>query len=83
MTNTNYKGPVTPPHDMPWHPAQLIVVGLWWTGLPLLVWGLASGTVPIIRVSGWLLLVATALDTVQAGYILRHAYERPATAQGA
>jgi hypothetical protein len=83
MTNTNYKGPVTPPHDMPWHPAQLIVVGLWWTGLPLLVWGLAAGTVPIIRVSAWLLLLATAVDTVQAGYILRHAYGKPATAQGA
>ena len=61
----------------------MIVVGLWWTGLPLLVWGLAAGTVPIIRVSAWLLLLATALDTVQAGHILRHAYEKPVTAQGA
>jgi len=83
MANTNYKGPVTPPHEMPWRPAQLIVVGSWWTGLPLLVWGLASGAVPIIRLSGWVLLLATALDTVQAGYILRHAYTKPAIAQGA
>jgi hypothetical protein len=82
FANTDYKGPVPPPHAMPWRPAQLIVVGLWWIALPVLVWGLAAGAVPAIRTAAWLLLLATALDTVQGGYILRHAYARPLRTRG-
>ena len=83
FANTDYKGPVPPPHEMPWRPAQVMVVCLWWLGLPLLTWGLAAGQVPWIRAGAWALLFAAALDTVQAGYILRHAYVRLERVKGA
>lgn len=82
FANTGYKGPVPPPHDMPWRPAQLAVVGLWWMGVPVLAWGLAAGAVPAVRAGAWMLLAATALDTVQAGHIVRHAYARAVPAKG-
>jgi hypothetical protein len=78
FANTNYKGPVLPPHEMAWRPAQLVVVGLWWLGVPALAWGLAAGDIGWIRIAAWTLLAATALDTVQAGYIVRHAYSNRA-----
>jgi hypothetical protein len=76
FANTGYKGPVEPPHGMPWRPAQLVVVALWWAGVPALAAGLAAGSIVWIRAAAWALLAAAVLDTVQAGYIVRHAYRR-------
>jgi hypothetical protein len=76
FANSGYKGPVPAPHEMPWRPAQLVVVALWWFGVPSLAWGLAAGSIGWLRLAAWTLTAATAFDTVQAGYIVRHAYGR-------
>jgi hypothetical protein len=63
---------------MPWRPGQLVVVALWWFGLPCLAGGLAFEAVPFVAAGAWSLLAATVLDTLQMALIARHAYARPA-----
>jgi len=74
FANTNYKGPVESPHAMAWRPARYAVVALWWIGVPLLAWGLASTAIGLIRASALALLAATVVDTIQSGAIVRRAY---------
>ncbi|HWK08787.1 MAG TPA: hypothetical protein VNR64_01960 [Vicinamibacterales bacterium] len=75
--NAHHAGPVPSPHEMPWRPAQLVVVALWWGGVPALAFGLSAGSIGWIRGGAWTLLIATALDTVQSSYIVRHAFIQP------
>ena len=77
FANTDYKGPVESPHEMPWRPAQHAVFALWLFGVPALAGGLALDGLAWIRAAAWALLAATALDTVQIGRIARHAFRRP------
>jgi hypothetical protein len=78
FANTGFRGPVPTPHEMPWRPGQLVVVALWWFGLPCLAGGLAFEAVPFVAAGAWSLLAATVLDTLQMALIARHAYARPA-----
>jgi hypothetical protein len=79
FANTGFRGPVPSPHEMPWRPGQLIVVLLWFVGLPCLAGGLALEAVPFVAAGAWSLLAATVLDTMQMAIVARHAYARPAT----
>jgi hypothetical protein len=72
--NTNYKGPVASPHDMPWRGGQEIILVLWLFGVPALAGGLAFDAVPFVRAAAWSLLAATVLDVVNVGRIVRHAW---------
>ena len=79
--NTNYKGPVPSPHDMPWRGGQEIVLVLWLFGVPALAGGLAFDAVPFVRAAAWSLLAATVLDVVNVGRIVRHAWTPIASVQ--
>jgi hypothetical protein len=72
--NTNYKGPVLSPHEMPWRTGQEIVFVLWVFGVPALAGGLAFDAVAFVGAGGWCLLTATILDSASAIRILRHAF---------
>lgn len=74
FANTGSKGPVVSPHDMPWRAGQYAVFALWLAGVPALASGLAFDWLGLVRTGGWCLFVATAIDTAQTGWILRHAY---------
>jgi hypothetical protein len=76
FANAGFRGPVPSPHEMPWRAGQLIVVALWWLGLPCLAAGLAFEAVPLVAAGAWSLLAATALDTMQMALVARHAYAR-------
>jgi hypothetical protein len=75
--NTGFKGPVPPPHDMPWRTGQEIVFVLWLFGVPALAGGLAFDAVPFVRAAGWSFVAATVLDTVNVAKILRFAFVTP------
>ena len=77
FANAGQRGPVPSPHDMPWRPAQYLVVALWWLGVPALAAGLAFGLVALVTTAAGALLAATILDSAQAVTILRHAFVRP------
>ncbi len=76
--NTNYKGPVPSPHDMPWRTGQEIMLVLWVFGVPSLAGGLAFDAVPFVSAGAWCLLAATVLDIVNVSRIVRHAFTAPA-----
>ncbi len=76
--NTDYRGPVPSPHEMPWRGGQEIVFVLWLFGLPALAGGLAFDAVPFVAAAAWSLLAATIVDSVSAFRILRHAFAAPA-----
>ncbi len=78
--NTNYKGPVASPHDMPWRTGQEILFVLWLFGVPSLAGGLAFDAVPFVRAGAGCLLAATALDIINVTRIARYAFRRPANA---
>lgn len=75
--NSGYKGPVPPPHDMPWHSGQNVAFVLWLFGVPALAGGLAFDAVPFVRAGAWCLLAATLLEAVNVARILRHAFPAP------
>ena len=72
--NTNYKGPVASPHEMPWRTGQEIMLVLWLFGVPSLAGGLAFDAVPFVRAGAWCLLAAAILDIVNVGRIVRYAF---------
>ncbi len=73
--NTNYKGPVASPHEMPWRGGQEIMFVLWLFGVPALAGGLAFDAVPFVRAGALCLLAATVLDSVNVTGIVRHAFK--------
>ena len=75
--NTGYRGPVPPPHDMPWRGGQALVFVLWLCGVPALAGGLAFDAVPLISAAAWCLLAATLLNAMNVVRILRHAFLTP------
>jgi hypothetical protein len=75
--NTNYKGPVVSPHEMPWRTGQEIVLVLWLFGVPALAGGLSFDAVPLVRAGAWCLLAATVLDSINVIGIVRYAFRRP------
>lgn len=80
-TNTDYKGPVPPPHEMPWREAQDVVFVLWLFGVPALALSLAFDNPVVVRAAAGCLLLATALDSVSVGRILAHAFRTPVARQ--
>ena len=74
FANTDYRGPVTSPHEMPWRPAQHAVVLIWWLGVPALAGGLAFDAVGWVRAAALALLAATLTDATHSGWIVRRAY---------
>jgi hypothetical protein len=78
FANTDHKGPVPPPHEMPWRGGQQVAFVLWLFGVPALAGGLAWDAVPFVAAGGWCLLVAALLDSVNVSRILRHAFRTPA-----
>jgi len=79
---TGRRGPVVPPHDMPWRGGQYAVFALWLAGVPWLAAGLALDAGAAVRAAASCLLAATLLDSVQAAIVVRHAFTRPAASQG-
>ena len=76
---SDYRGPVTSPHNMPWRGGQEFVFVLWLFGVPARAGGLAFDAVPFVRAAAWCLLAATLLDTANVRRILRHAFVTPTT----
>lgn len=74
--NTDFKGPVLSPHEMPWRTGQEIMLVLWMFGVPALAGGLAFDAVPFVSAGAWCLLAATLLDAVNVAWIVRHAFGR-------
>jgi hypothetical protein len=81
--NTNYRGPVKSPHEMPWRGAQDVVFVLWLFGVPSLAGGLTLDAIPFITAGASCLFAATVVDTANVIRILRHAFARvPAAGHG-
>jgi hypothetical protein len=72
--NTEYKGPVRSPHEMPWRDGQQLVFVLWVFGVPALAGGLAFDAIPFVAGGAWLLFVAVLFDTATVIGIVRHAF---------
>lgn len=72
--NTDFKGPVPPPHEMAWRHGQELILVLWLFGVPSLATGLAFDAIPFVRAAAWTLLIATLLDAVNMVRIVRHAW---------
>ena len=76
------RGPGPSPHDMPWRQGQMVVFVLWLLGVPALAAGLAFDAVPIVGAAAGGLLLATLVDSINAAWILRHAFPAPKKGSG-
>jgi hypothetical protein len=74
--NTNYKGPVPPPQEMPWRAAQDVVFVLWVAAVPALASALAFDSAITVRAAAGCLLLATVLDSISVGKIFMYAFRR-------
>lgn len=79
--NTDYKGPVPPPHEMPWREAQDVVFILWLVGVPALALALALDIPVVVRAAAGCLLLATVLDSASVGRIFAYAFRLPVARQ--
>jgi hypothetical protein len=77
--NTGSKGPVPPPHEMPWRTGQELAFVLWLFGVPALAGGLAVDAIPFVRAAAWCLVAASLVDTANVIRILRYAFMKPSS----
>jgi hypothetical protein len=71
------RGSVLSPHQMPWHPAQLLVAALFILGVPALACGFGLDAPILLRIGALMLLGAALLNATQVAVIVRHAWLRP------
>jgi hypothetical protein len=71
-----------PPHQMAWRPGQLLVAGLFISGVPAIATAFWLESPNMLRTGAGMLLVAVLLNALEAVVILRHAWHQPRATPG-
>ena len=82
MQRAGGRVPVVSPHQMAWHPAQLVVAALFVGGVPTLACGFGFEAPIVLRLGALMLLGAALLNATQVAVIIRHAWLRPRATAG-
>jgi hypothetical protein len=76
FANTDFKGPVPTPHEMPIAGLQKLGFFLWIAAVPLLATGMLLTSPPMVRAGAWILLAAVTIGAIDVVAIASHAFAR-------